>query len=77
MARVKRTSFPKVDTFEEEVDQFVEHYNNRYEQGQGMFFNFSQTPEHKEPILNKLVTKYGWVLEKPFFIRKGKRKEDF
>lgn len=72
----KTISFPKVDTFEEEVDLFVEYYNNNFKNGEGFFFDFSRTPEHKEPILNGLIEKYGWILERPYFIRKGKRIED-
>jgi hypothetical protein len=68
---IKKTTFPKVETFEEEVRQLAEHYDQSCEYGHGFFFDFSNTPEHEEPVLTMLVEEYGWILEKPFFIRKG------
>ncbi len=35
-----------------------------------MFFDFSQTPELKKPVLDYLIKGFGWTLEKPFFVRK-------
>ena len=48
---------------------WAEHYNNAIKPGHGLFFDFSATPEFEKPALNELQ-KLGWILEKPFFIRK-------
>jgi len=63
-------TLPAINTFEENVIAFAEHYNNIIEPGHGLFFDFSKTPEYEKPVLDYLVKQFDWTLEKPFFIRK-------
>lgn len=61
---------PATNTFEENVSMWAAHHHETTEPGHGLFFDFSNIPEYEKPCLNYLIKHYGWVLEKPFFIRK-------
>lgn len=61
---------PASNTLEQNANIWAEYYNNAVESGQGLFIDFKKSPELKQPAINCLVNKYGWTLEKPFFIRK-------
>lgn len=63
-------TLPATNIFEENIIAFSEHYNDIIEPGHGLFFDFSKTPEYEKPVLDYLVKHFGWVLEKPFLIRK-------
>ena len=62
--------FSENNTFEENIIEFTEHYNNIIELGHGLFFDFSNTPEYEKPVLNYLMENFGWIHERPDFIRK-------
>jgi hypothetical protein len=66
----KELVLPAANSLEENARLWAEHYNNLIEPGHGMFFDFKATPELEKPALDCLVNSYGWILEKPFFIRK-------
>ena len=68
-------TYPKVATFAEEVQLIVEHYLSQCKPGQGLFINFKKAPKHRQPVIDALVNNHGWVLERPFFIRNGKKIE--
>ena len=70
----KGIELPASNTQEQNVIAFAEHFEDITEDGQGMFFDFTQTPELEKPVLNYLINDYGWILEKPYFIRKPKHK---
>jgi hypothetical protein len=57
---------------EQNGELWAEHFNNSTEPGHGIFLDFVQAPELEKPAIDCLIKKYGWVLEKPFFIRKPK-----
>lgn len=61
---------PATNNLEQNAALWAEHYNNLIEPGHGLFLDFKATPELEKPALACLVNSYGWVLEKPFFIRK-------
>jgi hypothetical protein len=56
------------------TDSIVMDIAQRWEKdtkpGQGIFFDFSATPELQKPLLDYLVNRFGWSLEKKYFIRK-------
>ena len=58
------------NTFEDNIIELTERYNNIIEHGHGLFFDFKALPEYEKPVLNYLIKNLGWILEKPFFIRK-------
>jgi hypothetical protein len=62
-------TLPASNSTEHNAHLWAEHYNNTILPGHGLFFDFSATPEFEKPALSKLQ-KLGWILEKPFFIRK-------
>jgi len=63
-------TLPDSNTFEQNVKQLAIHYNDVTDPGHGLFFDFKATPEFEKPVLNYLMQNFGWILEKPFFIRK-------
>jgi hypothetical protein len=63
-------TLPEENSFEQNVKLITEHYNQKIDPGHGLFFDFSATPEYEKPVLDYLIKKFGWTLEKPFFIRK-------
>jgi len=63
-------TLPENNTFEENIIAFAEHYDSITEPGHGLFFDFSGTPEYEKPVLDYLIKNFGWVLERPDFIRK-------
>ena len=62
-------TLPASNSFEINVAAFAEHYNTIIEPGHGLFFDFSKTPEYEKPVLDYLITNFGWTLEHPTFIR--------
>jgi len=64
---------PASNTQEQNVIAFAEHFEDITEAGHGMFFDFSATPELEKPVLDYLINGFGWILEKPFFIRKPEK----
>jgi len=63
-------TLPASNSLEENARLWAERQNQTIEPGHGLFFDFSATPEFEKPCLDQLIQKYGWILEKPFFIRK-------
>jgi hypothetical protein len=63
-------TLPPHCTTEQIVVHLADHYDQLIKPGHGLFFDFNNTPELKQPLLNYLTKGYGWTLEKPFFIRK-------
>jgi hypothetical protein len=62
--------FPVANSLEENAKIWAEHYNNLIEPGHGLFLDFAKTPEFEKPCIDYITKHFGWVLEKPFFIRK-------
>lgn len=56
--------------FEENVHMMAAHHDNVTEAGHGFFFDFTNCPQYEGPVLDYLVTFYGWTRERPDFIRK-------
>ncbi len=73
MALENTFELPAINTIEQNAILWAEHCNNLIEAGQGFFLDFEQCPELEKPAIDCLVNKYGWTLEKPFFIRKPKQ----
>ncbi len=48
-------------------------HHNLIKHGEGLFFDFKDMPKYEKPCLDYLINHYGWVLEKPFFIRKPEK----
>ena len=65
-------SLPASNSTEQNVVALADHYDATIEPGHGLFFDFSQTPQLQQPLVDYLTKGYGWTLEKPFFIRKPK-----
>ena len=63
-------TLPASNTLEQNVVTLADSYDNRIQPGHGLFFDFSQTPELAQPLLDYLTKGYGWTLEQPFFLRK-------
>ena len=63
-------TLPASNSFKQNIEALAKHYNDMIQPGHGLFFDFSKTPEYEKPVLEKLCQDYGWILEKPFFIRK-------
>ena len=64
-------TYQKDTPLEAIVIDMAERWDNNTQAGYGMFFDFSATPELQKPVLDYLTKGLGWVLEKPFFIRKS------
>jgi hypothetical protein len=62
--------FPATNSLEENAKIWAEHYNNIIKPRHGLFLDFSQSPEFEKPCIEYITKHFGWVLEKPFFIRK-------
>ena len=62
--------FPGSNTLEENARLWAEHYNGIVEPGHGLFIDFKKTPEFEKPCFEYITKHFGWVIEKPFFIRK-------
>lgn len=67
---IKATKPQASNSFHRNVELLAAHHDNITESGHGFFFDFSKTPEYEKPVLDLLISQYGWTLEKPFFIRK-------
>jgi hypothetical protein len=63
---------PASNSFEQNVVALADYYDAIIKPGKGFFFDFKNTPEYEKPVLDYLTKGYGWILEKPFFIRKHK-----
>lgn len=63
-------TLPSSNFPQENVRLLAMHYHEIILPGQGLFFDFSATPEYEKPVLDFLKQYFGWTLEKPFFIRK-------
>jgi len=63
-------TLPLTNSFRRNVELLAAHHDNITNEGQGIFFNFKRAREYIKPVLNLLVERYGWVMERPFFIRK-------
>ncbi len=63
-------TYQKDTPLEAIVIDMAERWDNNTVAGHGMFFDFSATPELQKPVLDYLTKGLGWVLEKPYFIRK-------
>ena len=70
---MKRTiNLPKTNTIEENAEIWAEFHNEFMEHGHGLFLYFEATPELEKPCIDYMVKHFGYVLEKPYFIRKPK-----
>ncbi|QMU62816.1 MAG: hypothetical protein GKR88_21390 [Flavobacteriaceae bacterium] len=65
-------TYPANTTIEEKAKIWAEHYNNVIEPGHGVFLDFKQVPEFEKPCIDYITKRFGWILEKPYFIRKPK-----
>ena len=63
-------TLPATNAIEQSAELWAEFYHNAVEPGHGLFLDFKKCPELEQPDINCLVSKYGWALEKPCFIRK-------
>jgi len=61
---------PDYNSLEENAHIWAAYFHNKIEAGHGMFLDFSNMPEFREPAINSLVQEFGWKLERPDFIRK-------
>ena len=66
----RNSILPAINTPEENAKFLATRYQFVIKPGEGLFFDYSQTPELEKPLLDYLKQHYGWVQEKPFFIRK-------
>ena len=65
------TTYSKNMAFDEIIKAMAEEHQKNIEPGHGFFFDFSKTPEYKEPVLNYLIENYGWKMDyEGTFIRK-------
>ena len=48
----------------------AEEWEVTIEPGHGMFFDFSTTPELRQPVLDYLIFGFHWRMERTDFIRK-------
>lgn len=63
-------TLPATNTIEHNGQLWAEHFNYTTQPGHGLFIDFAEAPELEKPAIECLVNKYGWMMEKPFFIRK-------
>jgi hypothetical protein len=63
-------TLPPTNSLEVNVKLLALHYDSTIRPGHGLFFDFSATPEYEKPVVDYLTSQLGWILEKPFFIRK-------
>jgi len=61
---------PPSNSLEENARIWAEYFHDKIEPGHGMFLDFTNVPEFREPALNCLAQEFGWKLERPDFIRK-------
>lgn len=78
----KQTEFERHVSFKDEHAEEVaileaERINSKIKKGSGLFLDFGAVPEYEKALIYILIHKYGWVLERPYFIRNGKRIEDY
>ena len=66
----KGISLPATNSIEENAKLMAIHYNDLIEPGHGLFIDFKNTPELEKPVLDYLKIHFGWIQEKPFFVRK-------
>lgn len=60
-------------SFEDNVRNWGEIYQEKVEQGKGFFFDYAETPEFGKAIVNWMQHFYGWKLEYDgTFLRKPK-----
>lgn len=68
---IEEVTFPATYTLEETAVAMAEHYQDTIEPEHGLFFDFSNTPELKEPFLNYLIKGFNWTFDyNKTFIRK-------
>ena len=68
---IEEITFPASNTIEETAVAMAEHYQDKIKPGHGLFFDFSNTPELKELVLNYLIKGFGWTFDyNNTFIRK-------
>ena len=70
--RTSIIEYSESNTIEQNALLWAEHDNKMIRPGHGLFINFKQTPELEKPFVNFIILNYGWVKEKPFFLRKPK-----
>lgn len=61
---------PPSNSLEENARIWAEYFHNKIEPGHGMFLDFTNHQEFREPALNCLIQEFEWKLERPDFIRK-------
>ncbi len=63
-------TYEKNTPLEKIVIDMAEDWQDNTNPGEGMFFDFTATPEIEKPLLDYLINGFGWTREKPDFIRK-------
>lgn len=67
-----RIQFPDSNTLEQNALLWAEHYNNRIKPGHGLFIEFKDLPEFRIACIECITKYFGWIQEKPYFLRKPK-----
>lgn len=66
-------NFDNSKSFEDNVRNWCEVYQEKFEPGKGFFFDYTATPEFGRAIVNWMQHFYGWKLEYDgTFLRKPK-----
>lgn len=63
MANQTSFSLPTNNTPEENAKLWVEQMSKGIEPGKGIFFNFKDAPELRQPVIDYCVNMFGWSLE--------------
>lgn len=63
-------TYAKETPLEQIIISMAEDWQDKTKAGEGMFFDFTATPDIEKPLLEYLTKGFGWTLEQPFFIRK-------